>query len=705
MCDLKKSPVKKDNTLSLSKKVDELFSSTFNKDGSLNFGMGQTFTSGYSMIDRDEKQCMEQWGLPFDQTERSLVGVEKSDISIDFMPKNDSLFKSLASHSESFSSTSSFPCKFTPRESLEFDEDCVPSITKIAEVLKNMPEDSGPLELMDNILFNSSLNVNSKKEKDSKNLKSMVGGDFTIVVTAGVAMSATFDVPENSTFELTESPGDSIDMIIKRILPNKLQIFVRAHFVGVKYYGLKSSTGSTETGIVALKIESRKNNLTVFPNRLEFEQSQKPVKKSLELYNGNLCVLTLVISVADAKTSEFYLERILQKETVKTLKPGEKVQVEVICASNNVNNENPYLDIFLAHPPELKSVRVQCAQIPLLQMSGVKNPITSPYGELCLESTSSSLIWGCVKLQETSVQKCIIRNTGKYTEKLSFSFSNNTTAFMFESEKGLSNTLKVSLIPATKFEIKVHFTPKVAAQFKESVLITRDPQDGYKKLIPLYAYGGKGNLLANNIAFDFERNCKKILISDSNLVSNFSLENNGDGTSFFLIEPPSVDIPFINITPKMGILSPGEKIKIAIKLIQMDKPMTNLVIDKNSEVKVSTITITQGDESTRLRLKRLYGKYKTSNSLFFKPFHAQLSKLVSIPSPSAVNESHFKLKDPLNSFIQLYKEGVKEWKIDVVAGKDILQSSRLNSTEFISLDASLMPDETIFQMDSIRLVD
>jgi hypothetical protein len=173
-------------------------------------------------------------------------------------------------------------------------------------------------------------------------------------------------------------------------------------------------------------------------------------------------------------------------------------------------------------------------------------------------------------------------------------------------------------------------------------------------------FGGRGTLRADGLTMDLETNNRKLVLDFHSLSTSFSLNNTGDGMSYFIISQrkycsiiqkiflvffnffttfcmvlvfkgllkPYINNVFYNIfqwnklifffiilaciegmylevSPQFGLLNPGNYDSVVLSFKASASNIDNLLKhNKQVEIRVSQMFITYGDQPTRLRLIR-----------------------------------------------------------------------------------------------------
>ncbi|XP_011347218.1 uncharacterized protein LOC105285003 isoform X2 [Ooceraea biroi] len=237
-----------------------------------------------------------------------------------------------------------------------------------------------------------------------------------------------------------------------------------------------------------------------------------------------------------------------------------------------------------------------------------------------IRATHAALVWNSVKTGKSEIKEFTIRNTSNNKIKIQIDMWDAKKSFKFLGDR---QTVTTSMVLAMqRQEIKtlaVVFSPYHIGPAVGKITIkhyTKDSSDSQQhKKIPLYGYGGCGKV---KVSDTFKDAGGKMWLSlgtlsseTTALTANITLQNVGDLSSFAKIKVvPKVISPTMDsswhISQKELILNPRENRRVAIEFYPKKE---DFAILQRSEVShVATINVTYGDESTRLRIRRLYNK-------------------------------------------------------------------------------------------------
>ncbi|XP_026829909.1 uncharacterized protein LOC113563063 [Ooceraea biroi] len=244
-----------------------------------------------------------------------------------------------------------------------------------------------------------------------------------------------------------------------------------------------------------------------------------------------------------------------------------------------------------------------------------------------IRATHAALVWNSVKTGKSEIKEFTIRNTSNNKIKIQIDMSDAKKSFKFLSDR---QTVTTSMVLAMqRQEIKtlaVVFSPYHIGPAVGKITIKHyatDSSDSQQhKKIPLYGYGGCGKV---KVSDTFKDAGGKMWLSlgtlsseTTALTANITLQNVGDLSSFAKIKVvPKVISPTMDsswhISQKELILNPRENRRVAIEFYPKKEDFA--ILQRLEVSHVATINVTYGDESTRLRIRRLYNKIKETGEL------------------------------------------------------------------------------------------
>uniref|UniRef100_A0A1B6KQB6 Cep192/Spd-2-like domain-containing protein n=3 Tax=Graphocephala atropunctata TaxID=36148 RepID=A0A1B6KQB6_9HEMI len=315
---------------------------------------------------------------------------------------------------------------------------------------------------------------------------------------------------------------------------------------------------------------------------------------------------------------------------------------------------------------------------------------TSPSGSIAegglqLACTHKELVWGGCSLQKRVVKSCSLKNQNSHREKLRLSLSGPHNCFkILAQKKTMESEMLVSLQPMEKYEVSVVMLAASPGPKWGHLTISRLNQPQDKKVLLLYAFGGKALVNIEGVMTDPEHHMWLYLDPDT-LCSTFILTNTGDYTAFFKIcEGMSATTVGggLSVSPPEQILERGHSVSVDINLSVTTERLEYLLAQSSQKaICITRLTVTSGDESTRQRLSQLSRvQPKLAEKLF------QLNQLPATPIPDLD-----RLGDPTDCAETLWLEDVSEWTIGVLVERSALEAQRLDTTvKFVDLATTVL---------------
>ncbi|XP_075234499.1 centrosome assembly protein spindle defective 2 isoform X2 [Lycorma delicatula] len=336
-------------------------------------------------------------------------------------------------------------------------------------------------------------------------------------------------------------------------------------------------------------------------------------------------------------------------------------------------------------------------------------------GPLDLACTCSALVWSsCPLLQGNNVNKksCVLRNKQNQREKLLLTISDPLSCYKIVEEKGTCvSEMRMNLEAMESRQITINFNPTQVGPCKASLIITRAQQKSaslptpfQKKVLHLYGYGGKAVLNIKGVFRDPDLRMWTYLDSDT-LQSTFTLENNGDGTAFVKLGQ-EIAATGVTIKPQECLIAAHKSVYVELTFSPTVGRADHLLAEHNNVgdmLNVTRITITHGDEATRLRLKRLYSRLISEKQQADNLLMERLATLSNLFPGTSICEVAV-LKDKLESMKTLWLEGIRENTLGVILERSALENAQLDSTaQFIDLATTIM-DETVYNNKLPQLI-
>ncbi|XP_078046227.1 spindle defective 2 isoform X1 [Augochlora pura] len=267
-------------------------------------------------------------------------------------------------------------------------------------------------------------------------------------------------------------------------------------------------------------------------------------------------------------------------------------------------------------------------------MSGRNSPLSSVSGstvagdKIPIKTTHAALVWNSIKTGKSDVKEFTIRNTSHNKIKLQVTISDNEKNFRFLRERQVAGMGMVLVLQGLESRtLSVLFNPhhlgaatgKIA--FRHYEPRRNDNESRPSQVLFLYGYGGYSRV---EISEAFKDTSGKMWLSLGQLNSGGSLnarlrlQNTGDLCSYVKIKlvPKAVYPSMVSswhVNPTELILNPKETQWVTLEFHPRKEDLA--LLQRSDVSHVGTIHITNGDEPTRWRIRRLYNKLKESGEL------------------------------------------------------------------------------------------
>ncbi|VVC30296.1 Hypothetical protein CINCED_3A007704 [Cinara cedri] len=314
---------------------------------------------------------------------------------------------------------------------------------------------------------------------------------------------------------------------------------------------------------------------------------------------------------------------------------------------------------------------------------------SSAVGQLELESTCSSLIWGCVTSNTKSVQTFTLRNRGSHKEKLLLSIKDNKNCFKLISpgENQVSEMkLLLESMESQKLSIALISTSNEGEAYGQ--LILQRQHSSEKRVISLFGYCGRSNVIIHG-AFEDNFGNKWLYPNPQFMTAQFTVTNSGNTTAFIKIDQDNSleDI----IQPNEFILKKGETTTVEVSIVMSPERLEMLVEQDSSSknININKISLIYGDEVSRVRVSRLWNKIKNEKKSVY-PDQQRLDEISNMfNGVNFVNVNC--LEDSEKSLCKLWKMGIHEDKIIILMEKSNLESLLCDTTMvFSELDTTVI---------------
>ncbi|XP_025411183.1 uncharacterized protein LOC112684083 isoform X2 [Sipha flava] len=401
----------------------------------------------------------------------------------------------------------------------------------------------------------------------------------------------------------------------------------------------------------------------------------------------------LPISLFVQKNSKEHTDFTIQPNQFQ-LAINEKIKIKIsyspINSINFINETSICLQVMSSKKKftvkinciEPKSEFVHKSSLSSRPISPWSSSSSSAGGQLELESTCSSLIWGSVPSNSKSVQTFILRNRGAHKEKLLLNIEDNKNCFkLISSGENQVSEMKLLLEPMESQKLSVALISTLNEGQAYGHIILQRQNSSEKRVISLYGYCGHSVITINGI---FEDNLGNMWIypNPQLMSAQFSVTNSGNTTAFFKVcqENSSEDI----IQPDEFLLKKGETTIINVTIV-MSPERLEMLIEKDSNLKVINInklSLIYGDEVSRERISRLWKKIKHEKKIVY-PVQQRLDEISNLFGGSSfIKVDH--LADSVKSLSKLWKMGISENSIVVLMEKSNLESLLCDTTTVFS---------------------
>ncbi|XP_065208747.1 uncharacterized protein LOC135837414 [Planococcus citri] len=302
-------------------------------------------------------------------------------------------------------------------------------------------------------------------------------------------------------------------------------------------------------------------------------------------------------------------------------------------------------------------------------------------GIMELDSTHSSLSWASVSIHTRKIQTFTLRNRSPSKEKLLLTISDSFNFFKFVENESYVKELRLTLESKESRKISVAFTPAVSDKpingkitiVRRNVLLESSLGDFQKRVIPLFGVGGSVKMVFNGVFHDNEDrlwiNCES-----QSFETKFILENVGDAEAFVKITSDELDD---RIHPDECTLLPSESVEINYNL-NLSTDRLDMLCKQNSHKEVTLVnklTVYSGNESNRLRLKKIWNKHPE-----FDKIQKIRDKMDILNFDSTSRLQIDSLRDDKTVFSKLLYESVTEHTIGVLIPRQNLENVSLDST-------------------------
>ncbi|XP_023289269.1 uncharacterized protein LOC105701104 isoform X1 [Orussus abietinus] len=281
---------------------------------------------------------------------------------------------------------------------------------------------------------------------------------------------------------------------------------------------------------------------------------------------------------------------------------------------------------------------------------------TSVTGDVVpIQATHAALVWSSVKIGKPDTKEITIRNTSTYKVKIHASIASKDKNFKFLKERQtFGSSMILSLQGLESRTLSIVFVPNSTGAAAGKIIFSHYEHKKAKeeskvtKVIYLYGYGGTANI---EITETFKDMGGQMWLSLGNLNSGGSLEariklkNTGNLKAYAKVAlTPKAIYPSVvsswHVDPVERILDPGETYRINLQFHPRGEDLAQL--RRTSISRVGTLTITYGDEPTRLRIRRLYNKLKRTGQMSGKqndPFRNVIYPICkAFPEETAVED-------------------------------------------------------------------
>ncbi|XP_066480532.1 centrosomal protein of 192 kDa [Tiliqua scincoides] len=320
-------------------------------------------------------------------------------------------------------------------------------------------------------------------------------------------------------------------------------------------------------------------------------------KQQLPLKNaGNIKVdLKLVVLEPDSNIS------VIPEEL--SLTPGEEQEMTVVFSPKDCRNAESVVKIFvLPSGPEYK-VTVK-GEVSVLESKPLPQKWNNSEVPPIL-ANKQFVLWGGVQLGRTVQQKLILRNDSRSaTQQLRLLIrGQDQDCFQLKLGDHTYNNCEIKIQPKHDYSVYVIFTPsRLACMFaklemKQLGFLSRL---GMKFTIPLYGYGGKSNVILE----DVNKHCNSYIVGltepspGKTSQTSFSIRNTGCRAAYVKVlcfknfcKRIIMDADMMNIFPEKFVLKESAQQKITVTC-SCTKGEQNISV-------FSTICIFYGDEISR----------------------------------------------------------------------------------------------------------
>ncbi|XP_043267415.1 uncharacterized protein spd-2 isoform X2 [Venturia canescens] len=369
-------------------------------------------------------------------------------------------------------------------------------------------------------------------------------------------------------------------------------------------------------------------------------------------------------------------------------------------------------------------------------ISGRNSPLSSASGGtvagdvVSIRATHAALVWNSIKVGKTDLKEFTIRNTSNNKIKLQATIVDNDKSFKFlrERQHHVPNIV-LSLQRMESRTFTVVFNPNNSGPTAGRIVFKHyEPQrqEGKEsrpsKVIFLYGYGGVGKV---EITEAFKDTGGKLWLSlgslnaGGTLDAKIKLQNTGDLSSYAKIKlTPKAVYPAMvsswHVEPTELLLGPQE---VRWVTLEFRPRKEDLALLRRANVShVGTLTITHGDEPTRLRIRRLYKKLSQNGQMSGKENEAfrnvvyPICKVFPGETPinnlSIIRDSVENLGDLCRGVLQ--QEVMLTMEVNAEETMSILHDNADDTQTFYSLcsdtslvfpatDESFMPSETLME--------
>lgn len=313
--------------------------------------------------------------------------------------------------------------------------------------------------------------------------------------------------------------------------------------------------------------------------------------------------------------SDYSKNLITKQNTVTVVSNNAQPSTYYNCSENKENIQLPVNHIEVNRKPSTPETHADKSISSVHTGSSLETLIS---GKIPVEATKSELIWGCVKVGKSGVQKFVLRN--KINKKIRFQISVTNSAFKIaNTTTDLMFSMTVLLHSLETKSFTIVFSPTTTGVHVDKLMFspvgTIADQQQFKQYIKLYGYGGHSAIELTNTSKDPSgRAWLSLGFFDYrlSLVKDVIIKNHGSLPAFcYTTFIPKYHYKFSNITvtPSKLILFPNDEAKVTIQLTytKEDHKEQHIFVDV---LEIGCLKMVTGDEPTRARIKRLCRKAK-----------------------------------------------------------------------------------------------